>query len=203
MRLCRRSAAWQSPSRRAALASLATLPVLVAHGMAASLVGIPCNLLVVWMLQPALQLGISLLVLSAVPLLLPLVNLVGLVLSLWLRLMLWLVERCAAMPLRRSICRSGTRCLYWRYWGRWPSASGTPEGCGSICPRQPSAVAVGMGVWMQRDVVQLTLVGSSGNPCVVCVQNGKAVVLFRGGESNLTAVNNSGRAHQRSAGAFG
>ncbi len=123
----------------AALASLATLPVLVAHGMAASLVGILCNLLVVWMLQPALQLGISLLVLSAVPLLLPLVNLVGLVLSLWLRLMLWLVERCAAMPLRRSICRSGTRCLYWRYWGRWPSASGTPEGCGSICPRQRSA----------------------------------------------------------------
>lgn len=51
----------------AVLASLATLPVLVAHGMAASLVGVLCNLLVVWMVQPALQLGILLLVCSAVP----------------------------------------------------------------------------------------------------------------------------------------
>lgn len=50
------------PVQTAVLASLATLPVLVAHGMAASLVGVLCNLLVVWMVQPALQLGILLLV---------------------------------------------------------------------------------------------------------------------------------------------
>ncbi|MCO7110157.1 ComEC/Rec2 family competence protein [Gemmiger formicilis] len=55
------------PVQTAVLASLATLPVLVAHGMAASLVGVLCNLLVVWMVQPALQLGILLLVCSAVP----------------------------------------------------------------------------------------------------------------------------------------
>ena len=56
------------PVQTAVLASLGTLPVLVAHGMAASLVGVLCNLLVVWMVQPALQLGILLLVCSAVPL---------------------------------------------------------------------------------------------------------------------------------------
>ena len=55
------------PVQTAVLASLATLPVLVAHGMAASLVGVLCNLLVVWMVQPALQLGILLLLCSAVP----------------------------------------------------------------------------------------------------------------------------------------
>ena len=55
------------PVQTAVLASLGTLPVLVAHGMAASLVGVLCNLLVVWMVQPALQLGILLLVCSAVP----------------------------------------------------------------------------------------------------------------------------------------
>ena len=53
-----------------------------------------------------------------------------------------------------------------------------------------AVLAVGMGLWMQRDVVQLALVGAANNPCVVCVQNGKTVVFFRGGESNLAAVKN-------------
>lgn len=73
------------PVQTAVLASLATLPVLVAHGMAASLVGVLCNLLVVWMVQPALQLGILLLVCSAVPFLAAITNLTALVLSLWLK----------------------------------------------------------------------------------------------------------------------
>ena len=67
------------PVQTAVLASLATLPVLVAHGMAASLVGVLCNLLVVWMVQPALQLGILLLVCSAVPFLAAITNLTALV----------------------------------------------------------------------------------------------------------------------------
>ncbi len=53
-----------------------------------------------------------------------------------------------------------------------------------------TVLAVGLGVWMQRDVVQINLVGASNNPCVVCVQNGQAVVFFRGGESNWSAVQN-------------
>lgn len=91
------------PVQSAALASLATLPVLVAHGMAASLAGLVCNVLVVWMLQPALQMGILLLAVSAVPFLLPFTNLTALLLSLWLKLLLWLVERCAALPFA-SVC---------------------------------------------------------------------------------------------------
>ena len=69
------------PVQTAVLASLATLPVLVAHGMAASLVGVLCNLLVVWMVQPALQLGILLLVCSAVPFLAAITNLTALMLK--------------------------------------------------------------------------------------------------------------------------
>ena len=127
------------PIQTAALASLATLPVLVAHGMAASLVGILCNLLVVWMLQPALQLEFC--------------CWCSALCRCFCRWSIWWgwysasgSGSCfgwwsAARPcrLRRSICRSGTRCLYWRYWGRWPSASGTPEACSSICPRRRSA----------------------------------------------------------------
>ena len=127
------------PVQTAVLASLATLPVLVAHGMAASLVGVLCNLLVVWMVQPALQLGILLLVCSAVPFLAAITNLTALVLSLWLKGLLWLVRCCAALSLRRFVCRSGTRCLRWLCWARWRSASGMPGGCGSICPRRRSA----------------------------------------------------------------
>ena len=117
------------PVQTAALASLATLPVLVAHGMSASFVGIVCNVLVVWMLQPALQMGILLLIFSAVPFLLPLVNLTGLTLSLWLKAMLGIVVRCR---LRLSICRSGTRCLCWRCSARWLYTTGMAKGCGCI-----------------------------------------------------------------------
>ena len=66
---------------------------------------------------------------------------------------------------------------------------------------RPAVLAVGLGVWMQRDVVQINLVGASNNPCVVCVQNGRAVVFFRGGESNRSAVQNylAGRSRQEPA----
>lgn len=56
----------------AVLATLATLPVLLLHGMAASGAAVPANLLVVWLLGPALRLGILALVLSFVPVLDPL-----------------------------------------------------------------------------------------------------------------------------------
>ena len=187
----------------AALASLATLPVLVAHGMSTSLVGIVCNVLVVWMLQPALQMGILLLIFSAVPFLLPLVNLTGLALSLWLKAMLGIVERCCGMPFASVYLPQRYSCLCWRCWARWLYTTGTAKGmrvypiAALIC----TAAAVVMGIWMQRDVVEINLVGASNNPCVVCVQNGQAVVLFRGGESNLSAVERylAGRSRQEPA----
>ena len=191
------------PVQVAALASLATLPVLVAHGMSTSLVGIVCNVLVVWMLQPALQMGILLLIFSTVPFLLPLVNLTGLALSLWLKAMLGIVERCAALPFASVylpqrytlfvLAVLGALALYYRH-GKgmrvYPIAA-------LIC----TAAAVVMGIWMQQDVVEINLVGASNNPCVVCVQNGQAVVLFRGGESNLSAVERylAGRSRQEPA----
>lgn len=191
------------PVQTAALASLATLPVLVAHGMAASLVGVLCNLLVVWMLQPALQMGILLLVLSAAPLFLPLVNMVGLVLSLWLKLMLRLVESCAALPFASIYLPQRYTLFVLAVLGALAAAFWHAKRLRLYLPAATfcAAVAIGMGVWMQRDVVEINLVGSSNNPCVVCVQNGRAVVFFRGGESNLTAVNNylAGRSREEPA----
>ena len=191
------------PVQTAVLASLATLPVLVAHGMAASLVGVLCNLLVVWMVQPALQLGILLLVCSAVPFLAAITNLTALVLSLWLKGLLWLVRCCAALPFA-SICLPQRYTLFVLavlgalavcFWHARRLRLYLPAA--ALC----TALAVGLGVWMQRDVVQINLVGASNNPCVVCVQNGQAVVFFRGGESNWSAVQNylAGRSRQEPA----
>ena len=191
------------PVQTAALASLATLPVLVAHDMAASLVGVLCNLLVVWMVQPALQLGILLLVCSAVPFLAAITNLTALVLSLWLKGLLWLVRCCAALPFA-SICLPQRYTLFALavlgalavcFWHARRLRLYLPAA--ALC----TVLAVGLGVWMQRDVVQINLVGASNNPCVVCVQNGQAVVFFRGGESNWSAVQNylAGRSRQEPA----
>ena len=191
------------PVQTAALASLATLPVLVAHGMAASLAGLVCNVLVVWMLQPALQLGILLLGLSALPFLLPLVNLTALILSLWLKLMLAIVGWCAALPFASVYLPQrytlfvlavlgALAAAFWRAKAlRWYVPAG------AFCV----AVAIGMGIWMQRGVMEIRLVGSANNPCVVCVQDGQAVVFFRGGESNLSAVKRylAGRVQQEPA----
>ena len=182
---------------------LTPLPVLVAHGMAASLVGVLCNLLVVWMVQPALQLGILLLVCSAVPFLAAITNLIALVLSLWLKGLLWLVRCCAALPFA-SICLPQRYTLFALavlgalavcFWHARRLRLYLPAA--ALC----TVLAVGLGVWMQRDVVQINLVGASNNPCVVCVQNGQAVVFFRGGESNWSAVQNylAGRSRQEPA----
>lgn len=191
------------PVQTAALASLATLPVLVAHGMAASLAGLICNVLVVWMLQPALQMGILLLVLSALPFLLPLVNLTALILSLWLKLMLVIVSRCAALPFASVYLPQRYTLFVLAVLGILAAAFWRAKAqrwfvpAGAFC----AAVAIGMGIWMQRGVMEIHLVGSANNPCVVCVQDGQAVVFFRGGESNLSAVNRylAGRVRQEPA----
>lgn len=128
------------PVQTAVLASLATLPVLVAHGMAASLVGVLCNLLVVWMVQPALQLGILLLLCSAVPFLAAITNLTALVLSLWLKGLLWLVRCCAATAVCVDLSAAAVHAVCAGCAGRAGGpASGMPGGCGSICPRRRSA----------------------------------------------------------------
>ena len=155
------------------------------------------------MVQPALQLGILLLVCSAVPFLAAITNLTALALSLWLKGLLWLVRCCAAPPFA-SICLPQRYTLFALavlgalavcFWHARRLRLYLPAA--ALC----TVLAVGLGVWMQRDVVQINLVGASNNPCVVCVQNGQAVVFFRGGESNWSAVQNylAGRSRQEPA----
>ena len=173
-----------------ALATLATLPSLLAHGLAASGVSVLGNLLVVWMLTPALVLGLLVLLFAAFPFLLPCMKMASLLLAVWLNWMYGVIAWCAGLPMAHIDLPArytllvlgvmlGLGILFWRR-GRmlWflPAAA--------LC----LAVGVGLGVQMQRDVVRLALVGTSGNPCAVVTQNGQAVVFFRGGAANLYEV---------------
>ncbi len=177
----------------AAFASLATLPVLLANGMTASGVAVLSNLLVVWMLRPALLLGLAVLALSALPVLAPAMRAASLLLSVWLRGMLAIVRWCAALPAanvylpRRYTlfvlavlgalavffwCRRKTLPMLWLL----PAAA--------VC----GLAAAGLGMLLMRDVITVALVGTAGNPCAVITQNDRAAVLFRGGKTNLDAV---------------
>lgn len=172
------------------LATLATLPVLIAHGMTASGAGVLSNLLVVWMLRYLLLLGLAVLVLGTVPLLTPVAHLCSLVLALWLQVLLQVVTWCASLPLAHLylpprytllvLAVLGCLALVFRLARRmvWYLPASL------VC----TLAAVTLGVWAQRDVVTIALVGAANNPCAVCTQNGQTLVLFRGGESNLRAV---------------
>ena len=152
----------------AVLATLATLPVLLLHGMAASGAAVPANLLVVWLLGPALRLGILALVLSFVPVLDPLFHGASLLLGIVLRLMTTLAAWCADLPAAHIALP--VRYTLW------------------VLAVFAVLAAVMLGGTMQRDVVRLAMVGTAGNGCVVAVQNNRAVVLYRGSAANGRAV---------------
>ena len=172
------------------LATLATMPVLLARGMTVSGVGVLTNLLVVWMLQPALVLGIGVLLLSVLPFLSFAMHGLSLVLALWLRAMCAVIGWCASLPGARLALPAAytlfvlavlgvLAAVFWRMrkFGWYLPAA-------AVC----AALAIGLGVRMDRDVVRIAVVGTAGNPCLVVTQNGQAAVLFRGGSSNLRAV---------------
>ena len=144
----------------AVLATLATLPVLLLHGMAASGAAVPANLLVVWLLGIVLRLMTTLAAWCAA---LPVAHI-----ALPVRYTLWVLAVFAVLA-----------ALFWRtrQLRRFVPV-------GFVC----AVAAVMLGGTMQRDVVRLAMVGTAGNGCVVAVQNNRAVVLYRGSAVNGRAV---------------
>lgn len=172
------------------LASLATLPVLLAHDMTASGVGVLTNLLVVWMLSPALVLGIAVVLFSLLPILAPCMKAFSLLLAVWLKWMYAVVQWCESLPAARLalpetytlfvLAVLGLLALI--FWKMRQLLWYLPAAL--LC----SAAAIGLGFALQRDVVRIAVVGTAGNGCAVMTHDGQAVVLFRGGDSNLRAV---------------
>lgn len=176
-----------------AFASAATLPVLVAHGMAVSGVAVLTNLLVVWMLQPILRLALLVLGLSLLPAAAPGVHALSLLLGFCIRVLCSAVEWCAGLPMAKlqlpreyTLFACGVLAALWlglKYAPR-PAALGWRLGLTGTA----AVVAVAAGAAFSRGVVRIALVGSTANPCAVVFQNGEAAVLYRGGAANLRAV---------------
>ena len=174
----------------AAFASLATLPVLIAHRMTASGVGVLTNLLVTWALAPAIALGLLLIVPSLMPFLAPAARMLGLVLALWLRAMCRVIAWCGSLPIATldlprvytlfvmAVLGALALLLYKKRRLAWFLPAGMV-----LC-----AVAITGGVYAGRGVVRVALIGNSASPCAVITRDGQAAVLFRGGASNQQAV---------------
>lgn len=169
------------------LAALATLPALLFYDLEISGAGVLCNLLVVWMIRPALLLGLVVLVLS--PLNGPF-RLASLLLEGWLRLLVGVVRWCAALPFARLVLpRRYTifvlavlAVLFGVFWHQKKYKWGISAVL--LC----GAAAIGLCVPLEQGVVRIALVGTAGNPCAVITRQEHAVVLFRGGWSNRNAV---------------
>ena len=181
-----------SAALTAALASLFTLPILVAHGMTISAVGILGNLLTLPLMRYLLLLGLAVLGLSCLPFLAPLCHMVSFLLALLLKLLHGIVLFCASLPGARLLLPArytlfvlgvlAVLAIVYYLAGRLrfylPAA---------LCC---AALAVFMGVRMQQGIVTVALVGTAGNPCAVITQDGQAAVVFRGGAANRRAVKN-------------
>ena len=181
-----------SAAMTAALASLFTLPILVAHGMTISAVGILGNLLTLPLMRYLLLLGLAVLGLSCLPFLAPLSHMASFLLALLLKLLRCIVFFCASLPGARLLLPA---CYTLFVLGVLAILAIVYYFADSLRLYPPAALccaalAVFMGVRMQRDVVTVALVGTAGNPCAVITQNGQAAVVFRGGASNRRAVKN-------------
>ena len=176
----------------AALASLFTLPILVAHGMTISAVGILGNLLTLPLMRYLLLLGLAVLGLSCLPFLAPLSHMASFLLALLLKLLRCIVFFCASLPGARLLLPARYTLFV---LGVLAILAIVYYFAGSLRLYPPAALccaalAVFMGVRMQRDIVTVALVGTAGNPCAVITQNGQAAVVFRGGAANRRAVKN-------------
>lgn len=174
----------------ALFASAATLPVLILQGLATSGVSLLTNLLVVWMLQPALLLGVLVLGLTFVPPLAPVLRLISLILSVWLHLMVSVVQWCAALPMAYISLPARYTLFVFAVLGLLAAVFWYNRHFMWYLPAflVCSFTAILLGGLAQQDVVRVVMAGTANNPCVICTQNGNAVVLFRGGQSNWNAV---------------
>lgn len=171
-------------------AALFTLPVQVGMNLGVSLVSLPVNLAIFALLPFQLGFGWAAIALS---LLWPGSWLHGLVLAiagLFTKLLYAVVEWFAGLPFG-SLYVFGAFALFtvvllfvlgmlawYLHLARWMAVIA------------PAGVTLAFAVYVVTTAGTVTVapVGSGYNPCLVAIQDGRAVVVVRGGKSNLAAV---------------
>ena len=176
-----------------AWASAMVFPVLVLRGLSVSLYAVVSGVVVLWMIQPLLLLGLGAAFAGLIPALEPIYGALSwaaaFLAGLLNRWAVWIAAKPGA-GLYFDTVYAGLAALvllgllwlayHWRV--RWQVA--VP------CLLVAAGVSLGLGNALSRDVVHLDLVGSVNSPAVVLTQNQTAVVLFRGGASTQRAVEN-------------
>lgn len=171
-------------------AVLFTLPVQLWNGFAVSGAALPANLATLWLAKPLLLCGLGCAVLGFAPPLAPLQRACSFGAGLLASLLEGIASALARLPfatlaLHRGYALFVYGCLFLLAVWAWRA------GCfGRFWLAAPGilAAAVFCANLLSRDVLELTLVGNSYNPCAVILQQGGAAVLLRGGSANARAV---------------
>ena len=85
------------------------------------------------------------------------------------------------------------RAMRFWFW-HWPCCSGWPPAACAKCGGWPRcfpctlALAVLCYTGLMRGTVRVALVGSASTPCIVAVEDGRALVAFQGGSANAQKV---------------
>ncbi len=176
-----------------ACASAAAFPVLVLRGLSVSLYAVVSGVVVLWMIQPLLLLGLGAAFAGLIPALEPVYGALSwaaaFLAGLLNRWAVWIAAKPGAglyfdtaYAGLAALALLGLLWLAYHWKVRWQVA--VP------CLLVAAGVSLGLGNALSRDVVHLDLVGSVNSPAVVLTQNQTAVVLFRGGASTQRAVEN-------------
>ncbi len=171
-------------------ASLATFPVLVLRGLSVSLYAVVSGVVILWLAEPILKLGVAAAILSLLPWKLP-AKWVGFcaagLTELLDRWAVW-VSGCPGAQLWFDTSYAAVVSLLVIFLG-WVAFQKRIR-FRVVLPALLTVVlaAIFAGNWYTKGLTRVELAGNKNAPVVVVTQQDTAVVLFRGGISNQQTV---------------
>ncbi len=172
-------------------ASAATFPILVLRGMSASLYSLVSSIAVLWLVPYILLLGIATALTGLFAPLLPAYRIFSFgagLLTGWFNSWAQMAQQWPGAQIYFNTGYAAAVCLL--LIGLCLLAAVWKIRLRIVLPTVAILITLAIiaGNTFERDVVKVSIAGSGRTPSVVAVQNGKAVVLYRGGSSREGAV---------------
>jgi competence protein ComEC len=167
-------------------ASLATFPVLLLRGMSASLYAVLSSIVMLWIVQPMMLLGLGAALTGLVSWMQPLywvLAFCGKILAHWLTA--W-AKAVASLPYAQLAFETEyavVACLLLVALGFVAVRNKVRIRLAVPVLLLVAGLSITLGNKLEQDVVSVTLLGSRTAPVVVVTENRQAMVLFRGGSS--------------------
>lgn len=171
-------------------AAVYTLPVQVWHGMTVSGVSLLANLLSLWSISPLLLCGMASALLGYIPQLEVLQRLFALTAAILCRALMSIAAWCGSLPFARLMLPKGYTIFVWGLLLLFAILLWKGKKFHWIWAAAPCFVltAALCAHTLQHRVVTLTLAGNSRHPSAIIAQDGRSLVLFRGGQGDAAAV---------------